>query len=390
MGDWVYYLSTLTTEQVARRIELEHNIRERKELGDWLQRELKPRVKKIEHYLRTDHSRFFNALVVGVFGAIPEWFPLALREPGTREHVITAAEAEELAETLGVLRLTGSERMFAIDGQHRAEAVRLAIADGRAGMADGVTTDQIPVVLVAHVEDASGKRRSRKLFADINKRAVPVSKGDLAVIDEEDVHCIAARVLYATYKPLDGLVQLTERPETDVGESKYFTNLLTVVEVVKKLRHLYRKQPRTKAWDPVNVDSLVAISVRFFDFLLDSVPHLDACLRRGRPTISAMRRTRNHLFFRPVGLALAAEVYASAVQRGRVEDYTEWLRTADLKLNAELFHNVLWTGNKVTTKGRAVAVKLVQHKIGMLDAAEKSFLLEGYRKMIGNPKARLP
>lgn len=386
MGDWVYYLSTMDAGEIAVRIERAHNIREAESLEDFLQRDLKDRAKKITQYLRTEDSRFFCALVIGVFGGIPQWFPVRVGARVADEDLLTSSQQERFSDTIGILQLSGRERMFALDGQHRAEAIRL-IDESESDVE--AKSDQIPVMLVAHVDDAPGKKRSRKLFADINKRAVPVSKGDLAIIDEEDVYCIAARRIYAQFEPLKEKIAITERPETDAGEKGFFTNLLTVVQVARKLRTMCPKARGTKPWDDVNVKTFAEAISKFFTFLMDNVPNLDGCVRKNTPTIATMRQRRNHVLFRPIGLVMLAEVYALAHSRGALGSLKTWLSTADLALTSSLFQNVIWGNGRVLAKGRAVATKLIAYDSGVLRDDDVPILKEAYQKLLG-PAASLP
>lgn len=389
MGSWTYYLAVVGASDLASRIRPAHDIREAKGLDDFLQRELKDRASKISQYLRGTEARFFNALVVGVFGAVPEWFPLAVTK---NDFVaLTAEESAAVADTIGLLRLTGREQMFAIDGQHRAEAIRRALAAPDSAQTEPrVESDEFPVLFVAHVDDAAGKRRSRRLFADINKRAVPVSRGDLAVIDEEDLACIVARRVYASKGPMTGLIAITERPETAAGEAKSFTNLLTVVDVCRKLRKLVTLQRRVPAWDPTNVEALLGVVSQFITFLMKNVPQLKACLENGRPSIHTMRETRRHLLFRPIGMILIADAYATCKRRARLTEYATWLGSHDLSLAAPLFRNVIWEHNRVLSKGRGLAARLVEREAGALRPAELQKLLVAYRRHRGDQNAELP
>jgi len=387
MGSWTYYLAAMPATEVAARIQPAHSIREAKGLEDFLQRELKERATKIAQYLITVDARLFNALVVGVFGAVPEWFPIDLVKSTVLS--FSDSEKESITDTIGLLRFTGDEQMFAIDGQHRAEAVRRALQVLDAG-AERARRDEIPVVFVAHVDDAEGKRRSRRLFADINKRAVPVSRGDLAVIDEEDLSCVAARQVYASKGALRGLIAVTERPEMLAGESSHFTNLLTLVDVCKKLRKLIALKRGKPKSDPENVHALTDAAMKFVVFLLEHVPDLADCLRRGSPSIGTMREKRRHLLFRPIGLVLAAEVYVVCSQRGLLAKYGAWLAHHDLAITSPLFRGVIWERERVVTRGRGLAARLVEREIGALRQAELTQLLSAYRKHLSNPKAILP
>ena len=116
MGDWVYYVTFLRMEQIADRISIAQEIHSSKVLKDMIQRQITDRSKQIADYLLKQPQRFFNALIVGVYGGSPDWYELDVRT-----NYLFDAEAlpRGLDGVLGFLRLDGTEIFFAIDGQHR-------------------------------------------------------------------------------------------------------------------------------------------------------------------------------------------------------------------------------------------------------------------------------
>src|SRR5262249_62366882 len=78
IGDWVYYSTVMSANQIKARVMSAKDIREAKALDDYLQRDLKPRVQRIATYLRKRDNRFFGSLILGVFGGLPDWVELDL------------------------------------------------------------------------------------------------------------------------------------------------------------------------------------------------------------------------------------------------------------------------------------------------------------------------
>lgn len=189
IGSWVYYPVLFTPKQVFELIKTSKEIRENSTLDDYLQRALTTNVGKILEYINTDEDRFFNSIIVGVFGGIPDW--LALNVTGIDD--ISEEDKSLIDESIGILKFSGDEEMFAIDGQHRVEAIK------KKYISDGSYNDQISVIFVAHSETVLGKKRTRRLFSDLNKKAQRVSPGELAIIDEQDIENIVARKIYAEY-----------------------------------------------------------------------------------------------------------------------------------------------------------------------------------------------
>ena len=242
LGDWVFYPSLMSAEQIANYVMKSKDIREAKALDDYLQRDLKPRVEKIVKYLKTRDSRFFNAILLGVFDAAPNWTEFDLTTVAEKLGLDDVSVAKA---SMGLLTFSGSEKIFAIDGQHRVEGIRR----GERDFGDRLKSDQYSVIFLAHLETAPGKVRTRRLFCDINKNAVPVSKGDRVIIDEDDPCAIVTRRLFAEYPRFKkgSEIAVTEKIELVTKDGKdYFTSLLTVFTVCQKLERLYRR-PRGSA-----------------------------------------------------------------------------------------------------------------------------------------------
>ena len=58
LGNWVIYPSLMSAKQISERVIKSKDIRESEVLDDYLQRNLKPRVKKIVRYLKTRDADF--------------------------------------------------------------------------------------------------------------------------------------------------------------------------------------------------------------------------------------------------------------------------------------------------------------------------------------------
>ena len=68
---------------------------------------------------------FFNSIIIGVFDDTPNWYPLDL----SHVDILSEDRREYLEESMGLLELKGSEKLFAIDGQHRVEAIKRQVLD---------------------------------------------------------------------------------------------------------------------------------------------------------------------------------------------------------------------------------------------------------------------
>jgi DNA sulfur modification protein DndB len=141
MGDWGFYPALLRAEQISNYIMSSKDIREAKALDDYLQHDLKPRIRKIVRYLKTRDTRFFGSMILGVFDALPNWIEFNLAGVAEKHDLSEIADAES---SLGLMEFHGNEQMFAIDGQHRGDAIKQAFAE----FSERIQEDQYPVIFV--------------------------------------------------------------------------------------------------------------------------------------------------------------------------------------------------------------------------------------------------
>ncbi|WP_246677095.1 DNA sulfur modification protein DndB [Mesorhizobium sp. B2-4-15] len=152
-----------------------NEVRPGRQLSDLIQRALtKGRASEIGKYLVNEGDHFFNALVVAVYGGDPEWMEFEVNPAaGAR----TSREPKEVAEwarsAFGYLHLSGTETLFALDGQHRLAGIKQAVPV-KASLGD----ERVTVIFVSHKLTDAGRRRTRKLFTTLNKTAVAVNKSD--------------------------------------------------------------------------------------------------------------------------------------------------------------------------------------------------------------------
>ena len=388
LGDWVFYSTLMKAEQISARIKPSHEIREAKALEDFLQRTLKARVNKIALYLGRRDSRFFNSIIVGVFDALPSWAEFELGKVAKK---IKGENLDELNESIGLLIFTGEEKMFAIDGQHRVEGIKLAYKNDR----ERIDSDQYPVIFVAHIDTPDGKVRTRRLFCDINKNAVAVSEGDKVVIDEDDLSSIVTRRVYANYSAFrkGEEIAVTERKEVlEKGGTERFTSLLALYTVTKKLKRLFRKSPGTLHFAPENVARFEAIVTEFFDYAIEHEASLNNYFRQKSTTLSAERTHNRNLFFRPIGLEILARLYVHFFTRNTLPRLTIGLNRINFKNPGGVFDDILWTKGKISAraKEKSAAVDLCLYMLGEVEANGKQKLLARLREITKNSRFRLP
>ena len=150
-------------------------IHERIRLADWIQRvAIDAHAKDIATYLTGTPQRFLGSLIVGVYGGAPNWTSLNVHVP--EDEGIALEQVENLEGRIGLLHFSGEEKLFAIDGQHRVAGIKQAVKkiDGKDSP---LLDDTISAIFVAHDPTTeAGKRRTRRLFTTVNKKAKIVFK----------------------------------------------------------------------------------------------------------------------------------------------------------------------------------------------------------------------
>lgn len=388
MGDWVYYSTLMTAKQISQWIKPVKDIREAKSLDEVLQRDLNDRKGQIAKYLLNDESRFFNSIVVGVFENVPEWFEFDMSNAGS---IIPDMDRENIKQSVGVMAFSGKEKMFAIDGQHRVAGIDIAVRqDANKVLVD----DQFSVIFVAHIDDALGMKRTRKLFSDINKNAKPVSGGDKIKIDEGDLNAIVTRRLYATYSHFNcgKLISLTESEKLDNNDTTHFTNLLGLYNTNRVLRNLFRKTPGTNDWDEENVLKFQGIVEEFYNFVIINITDYTNFFINKTLDIKTTRKNNAYLLYRPVGLKLLAKLYVHYFKLNKLDILSKKINKVNFIMPESPFNYVFWNSGKMLAReaNQNIAFELTLYLLGDLAKERESSLLEKYRDLLKNSKTALP
>ena len=202
VGDWNYYVTTLSFNEVAKLIKAPDEIHERKKLAEWIQREaIESHAETIAEYIVCNPQRFLGSLIVGVYGGSPNWTPLNVKVP--EDEGISEDQLQRIEGRLGLLRLSGTENLFAIDGQHRVAGIKLALEDEN--VVGQIGDDSVSAIFVAHdPKSDAGKQRTRRLFTTVNKKARIISKAAKIALDEDDGFAIVTRRLIDSHWLFEG------------------------------------------------------------------------------------------------------------------------------------------------------------------------------------------
>lgn len=342
MGDWVYYISSMRMVDIAKRINYAEELHKRKELNELLQRQISNRKKFITEYLKTQQQRFFNSVIVGVYKGIPEWYELSIAKN-------INFDPEEIPEytrgVIGFLKLSGKEKLFAIDGQHRVAAIRDVISTNKE-----FGDEEVSTIFVAAKMDAEGKKRTRRLFSTLNRYAKQVKWSYIIALNEDDTIAVVIRRLIEEHRFfINGKVYLESK---NLGRNDYenFTSLEALYDSIDILL----KDKRASEWDQFKsiypgdgeVDKYFQKAYSFWDSFVNAFPLL-ASFYKGINSKRIIKRYRGdhggHLLFRPIGLIIVTSAIRFARDSGLTMKFIlNKLQSVPMYLTEDPWTKLLW------------------------------------------------
>lgn len=389
-GDWVYYSCLITLDQLAARVEYAEQLHSNRKLSQWIQRSLEEsRGVEIAHYLETQTQRFFNSLVIAVYGGEPLWYEAGDIRPASK-----GVDLPELPEgvkfSLGFLRLHGEEKLFAIDGQHRLAGIKVALKNKKVP-----GTDEASVLLVAHNNDKKGMERTRRLFTTLNKTPRHVTKRDIIALDEDDVMAITVRRLVEGHDYFaDKRIAFNSNSNLHRDDTTSFTSIVALYDVLQTLFRAYPKRVKVKELrfnrpDQKTLDQYYELAVAYFEGLAKAVPELGRYMSASAfDRVGAKLRGSfgGNVVFRPVGLVLFARIAAQLLPDVGMKETMRALSKLPTALDKQPYVDVLWSPVKrrMITDGVALTHRLLRFMLGE-QAASKTQLKRDYAKAVEQP-----
>lgn len=318
MGDWIYYVTTMPMREVAKRVKRTSEIYDPKGFDDRVQRALRGRVRDITSYLVNDPQRFFNSIVVGVLGKAPTWYPLDIK-PHPYDEI--PALDERYRDSMGILELSTDEQLFAVDGQHRVEAIKEALKKN-----PDLEEEDVTLLFVGAGLEGVRLRRVRHLFSTLNKTAVRLSKAERIALDESHPAAIVVRKMIREYRGFGNpervdfgmadIIHYGYQTEIPKANQKSFTSIVAVSSVVETLgRAELRRWNSSKMMSADSDDAAERIwssAIDFFDSLVEEFDEVRKAFEAGTDYARVVKQNRHsdggHVLFRPVGLISVARV----------------------------------------------------------------------------------
>ena len=398
MGDWVYYSCLMDLPTLAARVHYAEEIHPNKRLSELIQRRLEARrAAQIANYLQTRNDRLFNALVIATYMGEPNWH--ALKDVRSRPDNDELQYLDDnTVSSVGFLTLSGREKLFALDGQHRLAGIKKAVKDG----ISRERMDNVPVLLVAHRNTKDGLRRTRRLFTTLNKTAKPVSKIDIIALDEDNVMALVVRWLLDDNRDMFGderiaFVASNNMPRTNC------TSLTTVVNLYNVLQTWYRKAQTSVKTTPKGLQTrpdenqLMAYykaARGLFEELSAGFPELDEFFS-ATDTEAVVRDCRGShggsVLFRPIGLHIFVEIIAQLSNEMDVPASIEIAAKLPRQLTEAPYAELMWdTKNGTVARFSALTLReVLLYMLGRSNLSE-SELLTRYRREVGDDSITLP
>ena len=201
--------------------------------------------KEIVTYLTGRDDRFFSSLVVAAVGGSPKFYPVSIADDPQFE---VFADEESIEQSFGVLRFSGAQDYYALDGQHRLKAIQTLLQpeDEPEGVdpPQGFENEEVSVLMVLRPETTSDDdwlQSYRRLFSSLNRYAKPTDQDTNIIMDEDDIFAILTRRLISTHsffksagRHLESIRIQTKGKALRKGTS-YFTSLQQLYLLNEKL-----------------------------------------------------------------------------------------------------------------------------------------------------------
>jgi DNA sulfur modification protein DndB len=361
VGDWIFYVTTLSFSEVAKLIKDPDEIHERKGLSTWIQRvAIDKHSTEISTYILENQQRFLGSLIVGVYGGSPDWAPINIQFTNAHE-AVPEDQKQNIEGKLGLLNLSGSEKLFPIDGQHRVAGIKKAIQ--KTDLLDNFDYDHVSAIFVSHDPNSEqGKQRTRRLFTTVNKKAKRVDTAARIALDEDSGFAIVVRKLIDSHWLFEDdrkHISYCGGGAIPASDEKSITSVVGLYQLVKDL---FTKERQTKFDNERpsdnEVESHLALCTKFFDLLIAKIPAFQAVFVNEKETAANYREgAKNHLLFRPMGQRGFAKATELLISRGlTIDESISTLSKIDMNLINEQWHYIVWNPieNKMLTAKESI------------------------------------
>lgn len=388
IGDWTYYVTTLTFEQVNAHVSrIDDELHKSETLRDLIQRSISANYLSIKNYVINQPELFFNSLVLAVYDEYPDW----------REIEFTY-EGEETYQ-MGLLEFPGEFKIFPVDGQHRVEGIKAALLEK-----PELKSQRIAAVFIGHKNTADGMQRTRRLFTTLNRYAKPVSQDDIIALDEDDTVAIITRSLLEDYDLFSGRrVAYAKQKAIPSNNHDAITSIITLYQANTELfKSFYEDQFQHRAtpkkiedflkFRPAQetVDAFHAFCTNYWNEFKSKLTAVATYLATDENPASQFRNNEDggNLLFRPIGFL--PFVKATLLIKDRTElgfpSIFEQFNEINLDLDSKPWHYVAWnpTTKQMIMRSDSTITSLLVYLYDkdLLEAAELTALAKRYASKV--------
>lgn len=388
IGDWDYYVTTLTFQQVSKFVsKIDEHLHKSESLKDLIQRSITNNYLSIKEYILNQPSVFFNSLVLAVYDEYPKWQEIKFKY--------------ENGETyqMGLLEFPGNHKIFPVDGQHRVEGIKTAIQEN-----PELNDQQIAAIFIGHKNDELGKQRTRRLFTTLNRYAKPVSLDDIIALDEDDTVAITTRYLLEEYDLFtDQRVIYAKQKAIPINNKEALTSIITLYQANIELFNVFfeRKFNKKPTKDRITeylkyrpseeeIQEFKVFCIEYWDAFKNNLSFISDYLNLNLNASAPFRNndTGGNLIFRPIGLLpfVKASLTIYSREQKAFSQIMKQFNDINFNIDSKPWHFVVW--NPIEKKMIMNSASLIYllliylYDNNLLQANELQKLKEGYASKI--------
>lgn len=355
MGDWTYYVSTITFDQVKQYVSrIDDELHKSESLKELIQRSVTNNYVKIKDYIINQKELFFNAIVLAVYDDYPIWREIEIKFDDIHTY------------QMGLLEFPGTHKIFPVDGQHRVEGIKAALEEK-----PELKSQTITAIFIGHKNDEIGMKRTRRLFTTLNRYAKPVSMDDIIALDEDDSIAIITRELLEGYDLFTGKkVTKSKNKAIPDNDKNSITSIITLYQCNKELLKLFRLKRKLEAPDTIRdkqsieaylkfrpaegeITLFLKFATNFWNAFKTNLGFIKDFLEITTPNPASIYRNKvdgGNLLFRPIGLLPFVQASIEIHKRTSSSFNTIFKRLNNYNYTIKNipWKNVVWNANEKT------------------------------------------
>ena len=368
IGNWTYFSSVMKIKDVVNRIITVSESDElyTKNINDILQREISTkRVGQLKEYLNSNPEHFFSSIIVAIYQGNPIWSDFDIESQFRIDNnLLNTDDIGFIENKIGILSLSGSETIFALDGQHRIKGIREAYKKNKS-----IGEEEVALIFVVHNHE--NKQRTRRLFTVLNKYAQKPREAELIILDEDDAAAIITRKLIDNHEvlKLKNAVSDTNGANIPANDLHSFTTLVMVNRINKLVLSRY-KIDYTKRPDEDSLNQYYQKCTDFWDYFFVQFPMIkqfiqgEECKFANGDSYNRNAKTGGSLLLRPVGQKLFAQIYSEFDEDNKLEILTSKISFLDFNLNGNYCKYITWN-NKMLPKSESLQKRVFFYALGL-------------------------